>query len=157
LSERGNWELRVRRDQETTWRLACTGDLACGIVTAQPVAVAQEEVINVGPLMVDPAGRRVTVKGKELCLARKEFALLLVLAAQPDRVFSKEELLATVWGHTGKAATRTLDGHASRLRNKLKRAGAPGLVINEWSIGYRLRERPDLAALPPLGPTDQAA
>jgi len=46
LSERGNWELRVRRDQETNWRLACTGDLDCGIVTAQPVAAVQEEVIN---------------------------------------------------------------------------------------------------------------
>jgi DNA-binding response OmpR family regulator len=74
------------------------GDLDCGIVTAQPVAAAQEEVIALGALLVDPAGRRVTVKGTEVSLARKEFALLLALAAQPDRVFSKEELLATVWG-----------------------------------------------------------
>ncbi|MFL5833847.1 MAG: hypothetical protein ACJ76B_07690 [Solirubrobacterales bacterium] len=60
LSERGNWELRVRRDQETNWRLACTGDLDCGIVTAQPVGAVQEEVITLGGLRVDPAGRRVT-------------------------------------------------------------------------------------------------
>jgi hypothetical protein len=59
LSERGNWELRVRRDQEMTWRLACRGDLDCGIVTAQPVAATQEAVINLGAVMVDPAGRRV--------------------------------------------------------------------------------------------------
>lgn len=157
LSERGNWELRVRRDQEKTWRLACTGDLDCGIVTAQPVAAVQEEVINLGALMVDPAARRVTVKGEELRLARKEFGLLLVLAAQPDRVFSKEELLATVWGHTGLAQSRTLDGHASRLRRKLRKAGAPGLIVNTRGIGYRLRDRPDLAALPALGPASQVA
>jgi DNA-binding response OmpR family regulator len=157
LSERGNWELRVRRDQEMTWRLACTGDLDCGVVTAQPVAAMQEEAIQLGPLMVDPAARRVTVKGKELRLARKEFALLLVLAAQPDRVFSKEELLATVWGHTGLTHTRTLDSHASRLRRRLQKAGAPGLVVNTRAIGYRLRDRPDLAALPPLGPAGKAA
>ena len=76
------------------------GDLDCGMVTTQPVAVAHEEIINLGALTVDPAGRRATVKGSEVNLARKEFALL-ILAAQPDRVFSKEELLATVWGHTG--------------------------------------------------------
>jgi hypothetical protein len=40
LSERGYWQLRVRRDLETTWRLACTGDLDCGVVTTQPVAAA---------------------------------------------------------------------------------------------------------------------
>jgi hypothetical protein len=43
LSEPANWELRVRRDQEMNWRLPCTGDLDCGIVTTQPVAAAQEE------------------------------------------------------------------------------------------------------------------
>lgn len=157
LSERGNWELRVRRDQEVNWRLACTGDLDCGIVTTQPVAAAQEEVINLGALMVDPAGRRATVKGSEVRLARKEFALLLILAAQPDRVFSKEELLATVWGHTGLTHTRTLDSHASRLRNRLRGAGAPGLVVNTRGVGYRLRDRPDLAALPALGPASKVA
>lgn len=157
LSERGNWELRVRRDQEMNWRLACTGDLDCGIVTAQPVAAVQEEVITLGALMVDPAGRRVTVGGKEVTLARKEFALLLVLAAQPDRVFSKEELLATVWGHTGTTHTRTLDSHASRLRRRLHSGGAPGLIVNTRGIGYRLRDRPDLAALPALGPASKVA
>lgn len=157
LSERGNWELRVRRDQEMNWRLACTGDLDCGGVTAQPAAAAEAEVITLGALMVDPAGRRVTVKGREVRLARKEFALLLVLAAQPDRVFSKEELLATVWGHTGLARSRTLDSHAAKLRSKLRRAGAPGLVVNARGVGYRLRDRPDLAALPALGPAGKAA
>ncbi|HEX3563552.1 MAG TPA: winged helix-turn-helix domain-containing protein [Solirubrobacterales bacterium] len=157
LSERGNWELRVRHDQAMNWRLACTGDLDCGIVTTQPVAAAQEEVITLGALMVDPAGRRATVKESEVSLARKEFALLLVLAAQPDRVFSKEELLATVWGHTGLTRTRTLDSHASRLRNRLREAGAPGLVVNTRGVGYRLRDRPDLAALPALGPASKVA
>lgn len=141
LSERGNWELRVRRDQETNWRLACTGDLDCGIVTAQPVAAVQEEVIALGALMVDPAGRRVTVAEREVQLARKEFSLLLVLAAQPDRVFSKEELLATVWGHTGTTHTRTLDSHASRLRRRLRgrepTAQIPTFASSTWRNSRR--------------------
>jgi DNA-binding response OmpR family regulator len=154
LSEKGNWELRVRRDQETSWRLACSGDLDCGMVTTQPVA---EEILTRGALTVDPESRRTTVGEATVALARKEFALLLVLAAQPDRVFTKEELLATIWGHTGVARSRTLDSHASRLRRKLKKAGAEGMVVNAWGIGYRLWDRTDLTSFPPLTPVGKAA
>ena len=101
LTERGNWELRVRRDREVNWRLACTGDLDRGIVTTQPVAAAQEEVINLGALMVDPAGRRATVKGDEVRVVRKEFALLLILAAQPDRSSRRRSCSQPVWGQNG--------------------------------------------------------
>lgn len=154
LSEMGNWELRVRREQETSWRLACSGDLDCSMVTAQPIA---EETLTRGALTVDPESRRATVGETGLQLARKEFALLLVLAAQPDRVFTKEELLATVWGYTGVARTRTLDSHASRLRRKLRKAGAEGMVVNAWGIGYRLWDRTDLSSFPPLTPVGKAA
>jgi DNA-binding response OmpR family regulator len=154
LSEKGNWELRVRRDEETSWRLACSGDLDCGMVVAQPVS--QEELTR-GALVVDPESRRATVGETSLQLARKEFALLLVLATQPDRVFTKEELLATIWGHTGLTRTRTLDSHASRLRRKLRKAGAEGMVINCWGIGYRLWDRTDMVSFPPLTPVGQAA
>lgn len=83
--------------------------------------------------------------------------MLLVLATQLDRVFTKEELLATIWGHTGLTRTRTLDSHASRLRRKLKKAGAEGMVINCWGIGYRLWDRTDMVSFPPLTPVGQAA
>jgi DNA-binding response OmpR family regulator len=154
LSEKGNWELRVRRDEEASWRLACSGDLDCGMVTTQPVA---EEILTRGALTVDPESRRATVGESTVALARKEFALLLVLAVQPDRVFTKEELLATIWGHTGVARTRTLDSHASRLRRKLRKAGAEGMVVNAWGVGYRLWDRTDLASFPPLTPVGKAA
>jgi len=154
LSERGNWELRVRRDQETGWRLACNGDLDCGMVIAQPVS---QETLTRGVLTVDPDGRRATVGETSLQLARKEFALLLVLATQPDRVFTKEELLATIWGYAGLSRTRTLDSHASRLRRKLKKAGAEGMVVNSWGIGYRLWDRTDKVSFPPLTPVGKAA
>lgn len=154
LSEKGNWELRIRRDEETGWRLACSGDLNCGMVVAQPVS---EEALTRGPLTVDPDSRRATVGETSLQLARKEFALLLVLATQPDRVFTKEELLATIWGHTGLSRTRTLDSHASRLRRKLRKAGAEGMVVNSWGIGYRLWDRTDMVSFPPLTPVGEAA
>ena len=70
-------------------------------------------------------------------LAQKEFALLRMLASDPVRVFTKEELLRAIWGYRHLGTTRTLDSHACRLRNKL---GAHGdkFVINVWGIGYRL-------------------
>jgi DNA-binding response OmpR family regulator len=79
-----------------------------------------DEPVRVGELLVDPARRKVTVGEREVRLARKEFTLLRVLASDPTRVFSKEELLRDVWGLRGPAArTRTVDSHASRLRSKL--------------------------------------
>lgn len=156
LSEMGNWELRVRRDRDTTWRLACTGDLDCGAVTSLP-ASAGEEARRFGPLEVDPVARLATVRGKEVNLTKKEFALLLMLSSQPGRVFSNSELLESIWGYARTAQTRTVNSHASRLRNKLKRAGAESMVQNCWGVGYRLWDRPDLMTLPPLGPLGEVA
>jgi DNA-binding response OmpR family regulator len=74
---------------------------------------------RVGELLVDPASWKVIVGERDVRLAKKEFRLLL-LASDPTRVFSKDELLAQVWGEKQPSGpTRTLDSHASRLRSKL--------------------------------------
>jgi DNA-binding response OmpR family regulator len=72
-------------------------------------------------------------------LAQKEYELLLCLAREPERVFTKAELLHDVWGYLTIGRTRTLDSHASRLRRKLREAGSPvALIENVWGVGYRL-------------------
>jgi DNA-binding response OmpR family regulator len=93
--------------------------------------------IRVGPLELDVVSRRVWMNGEPVALSKKEFALLRALAADPTRVFTREELLRSVWGFRTLGATRTLDSHACRLRNKLKVGGAR-FVINVWGVGYRL-------------------
>jgi DNA-binding response OmpR family regulator len=100
-------------------------------------ASRREGLSRVGDLIVDPVRRKVTVDGVEVALAKKEFTLLRILAADPTRVFSKEELLREVWGYRSPGKTRTLDSHASRLRRKLDPGGCR-YVINCWGIGYRL-------------------
>jgi DNA-binding winged helix-turn-helix (wHTH) protein len=158
LSEAGNWDLRVRREQDTTWRLACRGDLDSGALTREPVGpTLGEEVRRLGPLEIDPAARRAAVNGSALELSRKQFGLLLVLASAPDRVFCKSELLRMIWGEGNARTTRTLDSHASRLRSKLRAAGAESMVINCWGVGYRLWDRADPATLPPLSAVAEAA
>jgi DNA-binding response OmpR family regulator len=97
------------------------------------------ELVELGPIAVDRAARRVLVHGDEVDLSQKEFALLLKLASDPDRVFTREQLLRDVWGYPGYAATRTVESHASRLRVKLTNAGLFGWVVNEWGVGYKLR------------------
>jgi DNA-binding response OmpR family regulator len=94
---------------------------------------------RVGDLTIDPLRRRVTVGDREVHLAKKEFALLRALIADPTRVYSKEELLSSIWGYKGTSKTRTLDSHASRLRRKLD-PDHGRFVINCWGIGYRLIE-----------------
>jgi DNA-binding response OmpR family regulator len=93
--------------------------------------------LRVGALEVDPVSRRVLVHGEPVTLSKKEFALLRALAAEPTRVFTREELLRGVWGFRAPCITRTLDSHAFRLRKKLNAAG-DGFVVNVWGVGYRL-------------------
>jgi DNA-binding winged helix-turn-helix (wHTH) protein len=158
LSEGGNWELRIRRDEEATWRMACSGDLDSGAITSEPVAPSLgEDVKRLGPLEIDPAARRASVEGSAMALSKKEFGLLLILASAPDRVFSKSELLRAIWGEGNTRRSRTLDSHASRLRRKLRSAGAESMVINCWGVGYRLWDRTDLTTFPPLTPVGEAA
>jgi len=97
--------------------------------------------LRVGVLEIDPTAREVTVRGARVALAQKEFALLRALAAEPTRVFTKEELLRTVWGFRSMGATRTLDSHACRLRQKLGPHG-DRFVVNVWGVGYRLVDGP---------------
>jgi DNA-binding response OmpR family regulator len=97
------------------------------------------EHLDVGPLMVDRPARRVVANGEEIELSAKEFALLVKLASDPDRVFTREQLLRDVWGFRTYVPTRTLESHASRIRRKLAAAGLHGWVVNVWGVGYKLR------------------
>src|SRR6185437_6336706 len=93
--------------------------------------------LRVGELEVDPSARVARLRGTVLSLSSKEFALVRTLAADPTRVFTKEELLRTIWGYRTMGSTRTLDSHACRLRHKLGRAG-DRFVVNVWGVGYQI-------------------
>jgi DNA-binding response OmpR family regulator len=94
--------------------------------------------LTVGALEIDRSGHVVRVGGLPVRLRRLEFDLLVQLASEPERVFTKQQLLRAVWGYRSCGSTRTVDSHASRLRRKLEQVGGRW-VINEWGVGYRLR------------------
>ena len=83
------------------------------------------------------------LRGDRVVLSQKEFALLRALVAEPTRVYTKDELLRSIWGYRAAGSTRTLDSHACRLRQKL---GVHGdrYVVNVWGVGYRLVDAPQL-------------
>ena len=96
-------------------------------------------VLQVGELAVDEQSRVATLGGRSLKLSHKEFALLARLASEPDRVFTRGELLRDIWDWPPHMRTRTLDAHASRLRRKLRAFDlSTAWVDNEWGVGYRL-------------------
>jgi DNA-binding response OmpR family regulator len=99
----------------------------------------EPEALVVGRIRIELATRVVSVDGEPLALSQKEYALLLTLARDPRRVFTRTELLRDIWGYSTAVRTRTLDSHVARLRRKL-RAVDPltPYIDNEWGVGYRL-------------------
>ena len=94
------------------------------------------QVLRVGELMVDLERYDVTVSGRRVSLTYKEFQLLVLLASNPGRVYTREALLSQVWGYDYLGGTRTVDVHIRRLRSKVE---APGRSFIEtiWNVGYR--------------------
>jgi DNA-binding response OmpR family regulator len=98
------------------------------------------QLLCAGALRVDVAGRRAWMGHDEIELTPREFDLLRVLITEPDRVYTRGELLETVWGLGGWARTRTLDSHAARLRQRLNTTDGGSWVRNVWGVGYRLTD-----------------
>ena len=99
---------------------------------------ASSTVLSIGELVVDMERYDVTVSGKRVSLTYKEFQLLVLLASNPGRVYTREVLLSQVWGYDYLGGTRTVDVHVRRLRSKVE---GPGRVYVEtiWNVGYRFK------------------
>ena len=97
------------------------------------------KTITVGPLVADPATRRITKNGVELPLKNKEYELLLFLMRHPEQVFSREDLYELIWGLESMGDNITVAVHINRLREKLEDTPAePKLLQTVWGVGYRL-------------------
>lgn len=93
------------------------------------------------PVHIDAETRRAHYQDTLLDLTRTEFDLLRVLASAPERVFSRQQLLDSIFGTGYSVTDRTIDAHVKALRRKLTAAGAsPDLIETERGVGYRLRD-----------------
>ena len=99
-----------------------------------------QERVEVGPLVLDAAHHEARRDGELLRLTAKEFELLWFLASNANRVFSRDQLMARVWGYSSALDTGTVTVHMRRLREKLERdPSRPELLETVWGVGYRLR------------------
>jgi DNA-binding response OmpR family regulator len=95
-------------------------------------------VLKVGELSIDQERYEVTVSGRRVALTYKEFQLLVLLASNPGRVYTREALLSQIWGYDYLGGTRTVDVHIRRLRSKVESPGR-SFVETIWNVGYRFR------------------
>lgn len=101
----------------------------------------REEIRRPG-LVMDPERRRTSLDGQQLSLTFTEFELLAILARNPGRAFTRDDLLIRVWGNDFYGDSRTVDVHVRHLREKLKEdPTAPRFIETVRGVGYRFRER----------------
>ena len=96
-----------------------------------------DKKLVIGDLKLDCEGRRVFIAGREINLTAKEFDVLELLAKNPNKVYSRENLLNLVWGYEYPGDVRTVDVHIRRLREKIETIPSdPKYVHTKWGIGY---------------------
>ena len=96
-----------------------------------------KKMIERGDLRMDTESRRVFISDKEVNLTAKEFDLLELLVSNPNKVYSREQLLSIVWGYEYPGDVRTVDVHVRRLREKIEdNPKEPRYVNTKWGVGY---------------------
>jgi len=104
----------------------------------RPSFMERSERLSFENIQLDGPSRMVYVSGSPVHLTRTEFDLLAMLLAQPQRVFSRAELIGAVWGETWFGDDHFVETHASRLRRKISAAGGPRIATAVRGVGYRL-------------------
>ena len=99
--------------------------------------VDESNVIVKHDMKIDRESRRVFIEGEEINLTAKEFDLLEILATNPDKVYSRDQLLNLVWKYEYAGDARTVDVHIRRLREKIEKLPSnPKYVFTKWGVGY---------------------
>ncbi len=96
-------------------------------------------VLTFSAITIDPDRREVRTADQQVELRPKEFDLLVALARSPGQVFSREQLLSSVWGYDFEGNSRTVDVHVQHLRDKIAAASGPQCIHTVWGVGYKFQ------------------
>ena len=100
------------------------------------------QTIKIDDFTINPLGRKLTVNGESISLTGKEFDLFYILITNPGKVFTREELLKTIWGYEYFGDLRTVDVHIRRLREKIEKdASNVEYIHTKWGVGYYFRDK----------------
>lgn len=106
-----------------------------------PPGAEKAKIIHAGDLLIDVERRMVTHLQDEVHLTAKEFDLLLLLACNPGRVYTRTQLLTLVWGYAYEGYEHTVNSHINRLRTKIESDSAkPETILTVWGVGYKFME-----------------
>jgi len=101
-----------------------------------------DNVVEFRELSIIPTKRQVTIRNKPIELTAKEFDLLLFLTSNPGQVYSREQLLDSVWGYSNSCYEHTVNSNINRLRNKIEqKASAPEYILTVRGVGYKFNDR----------------
>jgi DNA-binding response OmpR family regulator len=103
--------------------------------------------ISFGDLIIDVEKRKVLLKGERIELTPKEFELLHLLASNPGRTYTREQLLNVLWGYQYSGYEHTVNSHINRLRSKIEKdLSKPKYILTSWGVGYRFSEGEEVAS-----------
>lgn len=105
-------------------------------------SAGNDSIIRVKDMVVDTNKRSVTIKGKDIPLTAKEFDILHLLISNPGVVYTREDLLSTIWKYDYVGDVRTVDVHIRRLRKKIEiNPDEPEYVYTKWGVGYYFADK----------------
>ena len=100
-----------------------------------------KKMIEIEGLKLEMNSRRVFINNEEINLTAKEFDMLSLLANSPGKVYSRDQLLDTIWGYDYPGDVRTVDVHVRRLREKIEpNPGQPEYIHTKWGVGYYFKD-----------------
>jgi two-component system alkaline phosphatase synthesis response regulator PhoP len=109
-------------------------------MTSQETGVEDKE-LKIGDLMINEGMRKVRIRGKSIDLSPKEFDLLVLLASNPGKTYTRMQLLNKIWGYEFEGFEHTVNSHINRLRSKVEQdMHEPEYILTTWGIGYKFRE-----------------
>lgn len=102
----------------------------------------QEDIININNMEINFANRSVIIDNQDVNLTAKEFDLLQLFAANPGKVYTRENLLEMVWKYDYLGDLRTVDVHIRRLREKIEEnPSQPKFIFTKWGVGYYFADK----------------
>jgi DNA-binding response OmpR family regulator len=108
------------------------------IKRGQSQRAPRANILTWGPLEMDLSQHSFTISGKEVMLTNTEYQFLQLLMANPQRIFSREQVLQAIGAFRGEKSDHLVDSHASRLRKKIRDNGGPEVIAVVRSVGFRL-------------------
>jgi DNA-binding response OmpR family regulator len=102
---------------------------------------AVDRELRIGDILINAGMRKVQVRGQKIELSPKEFDLLVLLASNPGKTYTRMQLLNKIWGYEFEGFEHTVNSHINRLRSKIEQnMHEPEYILTTWGIGYKFRE-----------------